>query len=116
MRSSTSDRGEPGDAAAGLPGTRLGRRLRRRRQRVLDIAARYGVTNVRVFGSVARSDDTGTSDVDLLVDVPPHLTLFGLAGLGRELSEELGVRVDVVPAGDLKEHLRDVALREAVPL
>src|SRR3954447_19089312 len=52
----------------GLPDTRMGRRLRRRRRAVLDLCRRRGATNVRVFGSVARGEDTPLSDVDLLVD------------------------------------------------
>ena len=38
------------------------------------------MTNLRVFGSVARGEDRPDSDVDLLVDLPPHM---GLLGLGR---------------------------------
>ena len=56
-------------ASLGLPDTPLGRRLRRRRRVVLELCARRGARNVRVFGSVARGDDTLASDVDLLVDL-----------------------------------------------
>ncbi|HVF04777.1 MAG TPA: nucleotidyltransferase domain-containing protein [Frankiaceae bacterium] len=101
---------------AGLPDTPLGRRLRQRRKRVLDIAERYGVTNVRVFGSVARGEDTETSDVDLLVDLPPHIGLFALGALQRELSDALAAPVDLVPADGLKAYLRDDVLREGVAL
>ena len=48
----------------------VGRRLRRRRAAVLTIAARHGMTELRVFGSVARGQDTDSSDLDLLVHVP----------------------------------------------
>src|SRR5262245_12814226 len=53
----------------GLPDTRLGRRLRRHRRAVIEIASRRGARDVRVFGSVARGEDTDSSDVDLLVDL-----------------------------------------------
>ena len=43
--------------------------LRSYRRDILKAAARYGVTNVRVFGSIARGDDHENSDVDFLVDV-----------------------------------------------
>lgn len=101
---------------SGLPDSPLGRRLRRRRRRVLDIAARYGVTNVRVFGSVARGEDGPDSDVDLLADLPPGITLVRLARLREELSAALGARVDVGSADGLKERVRDEVLREAIPL
>jgi len=71
---------------------------------------------VRVFGSVARGDDTETSDIDLLVDLDPRVGLLDIVGLERELSELLGVDVDVVPAATLKPRIRDRVLREAVPL
>lgn len=104
------------DVPVGLPDTRLGRRLRRHRQRLLEIAARYGVTNVRVFGSVARGEDGDGSDIDLLVDLPARITLFTLARLQEELSDLLGVPVDLVPASGLKPHVRPAAERDAIPL
>jgi uncharacterized protein len=58
---------------------------------VLEIAHRRGASNVRVFGSVARGEDTETSDIDLLVDLPARQTLLTLAGLAEELSDALGV-------------------------
>lgn len=46
----------------------VGRRLRRRRAAVLAIAGRHGMTDLRVFGSVARGQDTDGSDLGLLMD------------------------------------------------
>lgn len=100
----------------GLPDTRLGRRLRRHRRAVLEIAARRGARNVRVFGSVARGQDTETSDVDLLVDLDEGVGVVALAGLRRELAELLGVEVDVVPAATLKPGVRNSVLAEAITL
>jgi len=100
----------------GIPDTRLGRRLRRRRRAVIDAAARHGGHNVRVFGSVARGDDTNTSDIDILVDLDSGVGLVGLVGLGRELTELLGADVDVVPGDALKRGIRDRVLAEAIPL
>ena len=57
----------------------VGERLAQHRRRVREIASRHGLPNVRVFGSVARCDDTVDSDVDLLVDVAPGVGLIGLA-------------------------------------
>lgn len=100
----------------GLPDTRLGRRLRRHRRAVVDAAAVRGARQVRVFGSVARGDDTETSDIDLLVDLDEGVGLIALSGLVRELTTLLGVRVDVVPADSLKGTIRVDALAEAIPL
>jgi predicted nucleotidyltransferase len=100
----------------GLPDTPLGRRLRRHRRTVTDLAERRGLRNVRVFGSVARGEDREGSDIDLLVDVNEGVGLVAIAGLARELTDLLGVPVDVVPADSLKRSLRAEALAEAVPL
>jgi len=69
-----------------------------------------------VFGSVARGDETATSDIDLLVDLDRQQGLVALAGLTRELSALLRVHVDVVPASSLKAAIRAEVLAEAVPL
>jgi len=98
----------------GLPDTPLGRRLRRRRKATIDAAEKR--CDVRVFGSVARGEDTETSDIDLLVDLEEGVGLVDLIGLERELSELLGVGVDVVPADTLKSRIRAGVLAEAIPL
>jgi hypothetical protein len=100
----------------GLPDTRLGRRLRRHRRAVLDRVERAGAHNPRVFGSVARAEDTDTSDIDLLVDLDDDVGLVILARLTRELTELLGVNVDVVPAASLKAGVREHVLAEAIQL
>lgn len=100
----------------GLPDTALGRRLRRRRKAIIDTAARRGAHNVRVFGSVARGQDTADSDIDLLVDLDNGVGIVDLAGLKRELTDLLGADVDVVPADTLKPRVRAEVLAEAIPL
>jgi predicted nucleotidyltransferase/DNA-binding XRE family transcriptional regulator len=99
-----------------LPDTPLGRRLRRHRRAVTNLAERRGLRNVRVFGSVARGEDRDGSDIDLLVDVDYGVGLVAIAGLARELADLLGVPVDVVPADSLKRAVRADVLAEALPL
>jgi uncharacterized protein len=104
------------DQQLGLPDTRLGRRLRQRRRAVVDLSARRGATNVRVFGSVARGEDTPASDIDLLVDLGDGVGLVALSALERELTDLLGAHVDVVPADTLKQSIRAEVLAEAISL
>lgn len=99
-----------------LPNSPAGRRLRRQRRAIIGAAARRRMGNVRVFGSVARGEDTDDSDIDLLVDLADDVSLVELIGLERELSELLGRRVDVVPARGLKPAVARRVLAEAVPL
>ena len=94
----------------------VGRRVRLRRQELIDIAAGHGVVNLRVFGSVARGEDRDDSDVDLLAELPPGLGLLGLGRLQAELEKVVGAPVDLVAAADLKADVRDRVERDLVAL
>jgi uncharacterized protein len=87
-----------------------------RREQIRRLAEHYRTGNVRVFGSVARGDNTGASDVDLLVTPHAGCSLFDLGGLLEDLQDLLGCRVDLVTEDGLKARLRERVLREAVPL
>lgn len=100
----------------GLPASPLGRRLRRHRRAVIETLKQAGARNPRVFGSVARAEDTDSSDIDVLVDLDEDVGLVTLARLTRELTELLGVAVDIVPAATLKPGVRDRILTEAIAL
>ncbi len=104
------------DYPPGLPDTPLGRRLRQRRRSILACAAFHGAQNVRVFGSIARGEDRPDSDVDLLVDLDKGTGLFALEALRRELSEILGVSVDIALSDSLRPRVREEVEREAIPI
>lgn len=99
-----------------VPRSKLGARLAARRDRVIEIVRRHGADNVVVFGSVARGDDDEKSDIDLMVDIPDDMDLFTLAQMEHEVSAELGVPVDLVPARLLKPAVRQAVDLEMVPL
>jgi hypothetical protein len=90
--------------------------LRARRDDILLIARRHGVTRVRVFGSFARGDAGADSDVDLLIDVRGPTPPWFPGGLVAELEALLGRRVDAVEPEALSEAIRAQVLREAVLL
>lgn len=82
------------------------------RREILGLAERYGVTDVRVFGSMARGGCDQSSDVDLLVRPLPGTSLFDLGGLLMDAQDLLGRRVDVVSEGALAPGIRERVLRE----
>jgi hypothetical protein len=86
------------------------------RAELLAIARRRGVTRVRVFGSMSRSDGSDNSDVDLLVTLAPGVSALALGGLLLDAQELLGRRVDVVTESSLHPALRDSVVAAAVPL
>lgn len=90
--------------------------IRHRRQEILDIAARYGAHDVRLFGSVARGDQTEASDLDLVVRFDPDRSLFDHGGLLMDLRELLGMKVDVVSEEALTGRFGQLVRKEAVPL
>jgi len=94
----------------------VGRKVRRRRRQLIAAAATLDVTNLRVFGSVARGEDRPDSDVDLLADLPPGMGLLGLGRVQEKLEAIIGSPVDLVPAADLKPAVRARAERELVAL
>lgn len=90
--------------------------VRSKRDQILQLAKRHGVTRVRVFGSMARGDAGPQSDVDLLVDVGSNPSRWFPGGLVAELEELLERRVQVVTERGLDDLLRDRVLQEAVLL
>ena len=87
-----------------------------RRNEILEIAANHGARNVRVFGSVARGEDRTESDVDFLVDMEPGRSLLDLVGLGQDLEQLLGRKVDVLTEGSVHPAIRERIASEARPL
>jgi hypothetical protein len=87
--------------------------LRSRRTQILEIAARHGVTNIQVFGSAARGEDTAASDVDFLVEVGPVHSPWFPAALIADLEDLLGVKVDVATPDALHWYVRDRVVAEA---
>ncbi len=96
--------------AAGGP---VAHKVSQHKREMRRIISSYGLSNPRVFGSVARGDDSTESDLDILVDVPAGVGLFGLARCERDLEALLGVSVDLIPADGLKNAVAASALSEA---
>jgi len=69
--------------------------------------------NARVFGSVLRGEDAEDSDLDILIDPIEGMTLFDLGAIQEELSDLLGVRVDILTPMSLPEKFRGKVLLEA---
>jgi len=86
------------------------------REEILEIAAKHGARNVRIFGSVARGEADSKSDLDILVEFLPGATLLTHSAMIRELESLLKIKVDVVSERGLRERIRDRVLSEAVPL
>lgn len=89
--------------------------LTRHKAEVKVLAARHKAVSVKVFGSVARQEDRPGSDLDLLVKFAPDASLFDQIELAQDLEDVLGVKVDVVSEGGLRQS-HDAIMAEAKPL
>lgn len=94
----------------------LAQQIEERRVEVQRIAAKYGVTRLRVFGSVARGEARPDSDIDFLIDVGPATSAWFPAGLIQELEQLLEHRVDVVTEQAQYPACCDAVLGEAQPV
>jgi len=91
--------------------------LKKRREEILAIAKARGLTDIKIFGSVARGEERPDSDIDILVTSIPN-SEHGLETFGFpiELEEMLGRKVDMVFEKGLYHVFRDEVLQEAKPL
>lgn len=88
--------------------------LREHRPEILQLAEERGVSNIRVFGSVARGDATPDSDIDLLVDFEIRGSGLDLVAFEMDLESLLGYRVEA--GTSVHESIRDRVSAQAVPL
>lgn len=67
------------------------------KDRIYQIAAKYQIRQVYVFGSVARGVSEDTSDVDFLIEMEEGASALGIGGFQYEVQQLLGIRIDVIP-------------------
>ena len=82
---------------------------------ILELAQKYGVYRIRIFGSVVHQKDTPNSDIDFLVNFHPH-SLLDRIRFSRELENLLGHPVDVVQEKSIYPHILDEILEEVIDL
>jgi predicted nucleotidyltransferase len=96
---------------------KLSQLIQEKRQDILAIAAKHGAFNVRIFGSVARGEETEKSDVDFLVDYDlKQISPWFPGGLLMDLQDLLGCKVDIVTEKGLSHLIKEEVLKEAKSL
>ena len=79
-----------------------------------EVEKEYSVKTIGVFGSVARNEQTGESDIDLLVEFSKPVGFVTFMRLENFLSERLGKQVDLVTSDSLKPVIRQDVLSEVI--
>jgi predicted nucleotidyltransferase len=114
---SASTRHDPAMTASPPPNApSLEALLQELRASLPELRRRYTVASLAVFGSRARGDPRGDSDLDLLVEFDGPVSLLDYAALRNDLEERLGIPVELANRRLLKPAFAQQILREAVPV
>lgn len=90
--------------------------LQTHRKQIRSVVLAHKASNVRVFGSVLRGEDTVDSDLDLLIDPTPETSLMDIGAIRLELKNLLGVNVDILTPKALPDSFREQVLMESEPV
>ena len=66
----------------------------------------YKPSKIGIFGSYARSMSKENSDIDILINTKKDINLLDFVRLEKELSDILGIEVDLVTENSLNKHLK----------
>jgi len=86
----------------------------KQQQIIREATAKFNPSLIGIFGSYARGQQKTKSDLDILIDFSHRVNLLDLIGLENELSEKLGLKVDLVTARSLHKHLRPMIERDLI--
>lgn len=79
-----------------------------------ELATRYDVREMGIFGSVARGDDDLKSDIDLFVEFGPNADLITYIGLWQYLEDIFDTKIDLISKGGLTSDMRDAVMQDLV--
>jgi len=83
---------------------------------ILEITSKFKPKMVGVFGSYARGENKRNSDLDILIDFEQQLNLLDIVGLEQELTDRLGVKVDLITLRSLDPRLKDYVEKDLILL
>lgn len=73
-----------------------------------------GLKKVSIFGSYARGEAAPGSDLDIIVEFSEEKSLLDIIGVEQELSDELGIRVDLLTEKSISLYLIDRIKKEMI--
>jgi predicted nucleotidyltransferase len=81
-----------------------------------ELKEKYYVSEISIFGSYVRGEETPKSDVDILVEFERPVSLLRVSSLENYLSDLINMKVDVVRKRSIRKELKENILNEAVNL
>jgi len=85
-------------------------------EKISYVLKKKGAKKIAVFGSYARDEEKPGSDVDIIVEFSERKSLLELVRIERELSEILGIRVDLLTEKSISPYLIDSIKKEMEPI
>jgi hypothetical protein len=79
---------------------------------IVDFLKSKGATKVAVFGSYVRDEETPESDIDVLMDFDRRIGLMEFVGIEQELSEKIGIKVDLLTEGSISPYIIDYVKKD----
>ncbi|OGM30194.1 hypothetical protein A2630_03145 [Candidatus Woesebacteria bacterium RIFCSPHIGHO2_01_FULL_44_10] len=83
-------------------------------QNLNDLKDKYNISQIGIFGSVARGESDQASDIDLLVEFSKPISFFKFVDLEDRLSQVTGEKVDLVTKNALKPPIKDEILKQTI--
>ncbi len=90
--------------------------LRQNREKIYEIAEKYGVSNIRVFGSVARGEDKKGSDVDLLISKNDNISFFEILDFKYGAEKLLKRKIDLVLEDGINKYLKKMIISSSIKI
>lgn len=76
------------------------------------ILVNHGAKKISIFGSYARGEQNPESDLDIIVEFSERKSLLDIVGIEQELSDELGIKVDLLTEKSISPYLIDRIKKE----
>lgn len=80
------------------------------------VTARFKPKQIGVFGSFARNEQKSDSDLDILIEFEEDVNLLDIIGLEQELSDKLGIKVDLITTRSVNENLKEYIDKDLIQL
>ncbi len=74
---------------------------------IVEFLKGYGARKITIFGSFARGENTTESDIDIIVEFSDKKSLIDIVRIERELSEKLGIKVDLLTNKSLSPYIAE---------
>ena len=81
-------------------------------EKIVQILKNQGARKIAIFGSYVRGEEKPESDIDIIVEFSERKSLLDLVGIEQELSDAVGMRVDLLTEKSISPYLIDRIKKE----